>query len=402
MSADIPFDERTVLAVTSILRSKKRALQFLKVSRGVPEDKLLDMAREYRRELKAHKAKEAELAKLEDDPDERREILFILRNLMLMGLPHKPVHEEEIKRTIRTSATSRMIVTLKATGIKDGIILPYGILARRVLAILCTLVVQNKNNPSKEVITLDSAAEFMRRVGWRTDSKGGLGGKDYAGLARVLEQLESMRIEVKYEGFFKGRRQAENLSIVRKYDLPSIAEDRALEHGEQPLEDLEPQVTTRVFRVQMDPLFVRELVGDESTGYRGSAFPLPLQFITAFSRSTEIDVAQFLAARVSAAKSLSRIDIHDLQQQLGFHLGNYSRFKDEFRQTTAKVKELWSGCNAEIDGDFLVVGPVLNGNYLVDPTKFEVLPDDLFGAGPDALTSKVINNSLNWKKKEDA
>jgi hypothetical protein len=129
----------------------------------------------------------------------------------------------------------------------------------------------------------------------------------------------------------------------------------------------------------VDPLFFRELCGDPQTGYPGSAFPLPLEFVQHFGKSTQLDTAQFLVARVSGAQSESRIDLHSIHEQLSYHPDNYSKFKGEFINTMEEVKKVWKGCNARVDGHKLIVGPVLDGNYLVDPTKFATLPEDMFG-----------------------
>jgi hypothetical protein len=247
---------------------------------------------------------------------------------------------------------------------------------------LCTLAVKTTN----PVITLDSAAEFMRKIGWKTDSRGSMGGNKYDMIAQVMEQIQKCTIDVELHGVMGARRkQAESLSIIRKFDLPSRTDEKLLDQGVEPL-NLDPEIP-RSFKVLIDPLFFRELVGDPSTGYKGSAFPLPLEFVRAFTKSTELDCAQVLVARISAAQSTSKIDLHSIHEQLAFHPDNYSKFKSEFTETLRKVQGLWEGCNAQVEGHRLVVGPVLNGKYLVDPTKFENLPEDLFGLNAPTLSS---------------
>ena len=376
------FEERDLLAIAQILRSKKRAASLLKIMRGLPIEKVVEAAKEMAKELK-EKRQQSYAATLPEASAEQKELLFILRNLALMGLPHKPTDEPRIQRLIRTSPSSWITITLSARSHAEGVLLPFGINARRVLTMLCTLAVKTKN----PVITLDSAAEFMRRIGWKPDGRGGMGGNRYDMIAQTLEQLQKCSIDVELHGMANGRRkQADSLAIIRKYDLPSSTDEKLINQGAEPL-PLDPGIV-RSFKVLIDPLFFRELVGDPTTGYKGSAFPLPLDFVKQFRRSTELDVAQFLVARVSAAQSPSKIDLHSIHEQLAFHPDNYSKFKKEFTDTVAKVKELWEGCNANVEGHKLVVGPVLNGKFLVDPTKFDNLPEDLFGLNTPTLASR--------------
>ena len=388
------FDERDHLAISQILRSKKRATQFLKMNRGVAFDKLVAAAREYAKELKAGR-REALTAKSmsPQQVSERKELLFILRNLALMGLPHKPTKEPSIHRKIRTSASTWVTITLTARGasekIPEGerIYLPFGINARRALTMLCTIAVKTRS----PIITLDSAAEFMTKLGWKPDSRGSHGGNKYDILARVLEEIQQCSLDVKIQGFMGDKRsQAESISIIRAYDLPSLTDEKLLDQGAQPL-PLDPAGVKHNFKVLIDPLFFRELCGDPATGYKGSAFPLPLEFVRHFGKSTELDTAQFIVARVSGAETESRIDLHSIHEQLAFHPGNYSKFKSEFTETIASVCKVWDGCNARVDGHKLVVGPVLNGKYLVDPTKFAALPEDMFGLNNPALPDSGIN-----------
>ena len=376
------FDERDHLAIAQILRSKKRAATFLKVMKGIPFEKVVQAAREAAKEAK-EKKKQAYLELLPQEVgSEEKELLFILRNLALMGLPHKQTNERRVQRMIRTSPSSWITITLNARGHEDGINLPFGINARRVLTMLCTLAVKTKN----PVITLDSAADFMRKIGWKTDSRGSMGGNKYDTIAQVMEQIQKCTIDVELHGVMGTRRkQAESLAIIRKFDLPSRTDEKMMDTGAVAL-PLDPGIP-RNFKVLIDPLFFRELVGDPSTGYKGSAFPLPLEFVRQFTKSTELDTAQFLVARISAAQSSSKIDLHAIHEQLAFHPDNYSKFKSEFTETLRKVQALWEGCNAQVDGHRLLVGPVLNGKYLVDPTKFENLPEDLFGLNTPTLSS---------------
>ncbi len=376
------FEERDLLAIAQILRSKKRAANFLKVMKGIPFEKVVEAARQTAKELREKKKKDyIELLPPEAN-SEQKELLFILRNLALMGLPHKPTDERRIQRVIRTSPSSWITITLNARAHEEGVKIPFGINARRILTMLCTLAVKTKN----PVITLDSAAEFMRKIGWKTDSRGSMGGSKYDAIAQVMEQIQKCTIDVELHGVLGSRRkQAESLQIIRKFDLPSKTDEKMLDQGAEPLA-LDPGIP-RNFKVLIDPMFFRELVGDPMTGYKGSAFPLPLEFIRQFSKSTELDCAQFLVARISAAQSESKIDLHSIHEQLAFHPDNYSKFKAEFTTALQKVEALWDGCNARVEGHRLIVGPVLNGKYLVDPTKFENLPEDLFGLNTPTLST---------------
>jgi hypothetical protein len=377
-----PEDERDLLALTQVLGSKKRAREVMKITQGQPFSAKQEVARELAKELKAKKR----LRMIESQPPqevsrENQELLFILRNLALMGMPHKPTTERKITRMIRRGPSQWISISLTARSHDEGVGIPFGINARRILTMICTIAVKTKS----PVITLETAAEFMKKMGWKADASGKIGGNKYERMAEALEQIQKCSIDVEVHGILGAyRRQAESLSIIRRYDLPSRTDEKLLDQGGEPLLDLDPGISKQ-FKVQIDPLFFRELVGDPESGYRGSAFPLPERFVAEFSKSTELDCAQFLAARCSAAQSTSRINLHDIHEQLAFHPSNFSKFKKEFITALERVKQLWEGCNAQVEGHKLIIGPVLDGKYLVDPTRFEALPEDLFGLGTPTL-----------------
>ena len=49
----------------------------------------------------------------------------------------------------------------------------------------------------------------------------------------------------------------------------------------------------------------------------------------------------------------------------------------------------WLLLGVSYPGAALVVGPVLNGKFLVDPTKFDNLPEDLFGLNAPTLANRA-------------
>ena len=378
-----PAETPEFLAIAQILRSKKNAGKLIKALKGSDFPTLVAAAKTYKKDLR-EKAALVRLASTDsaEDTQERKEILYVLRTMALAGLPHSPYKKSELLREIRLGPTQWVRMKLTARDFGDGVMLPFGLNARRVFIMLCTIAVETQS----PIITLDSTMEFMRRMGWKlNDAQGNLAGHQYRSMRLILEGFQKMTMDLDYHGVFSRRgKTADSFSIIRRYHLPSMDESKESVAGKRPLFGVEdtnedPELgPPGLFWVRLDQLFFEELVGVPGKGRSGTAFPFTSSYLLKFTSSKEIDAALFLAARCSAAETRSTIDLHAVWNQLGIDPTNYSMFKQTFTKTLAKVKENWDGCLAYIpEGtQTLVIEPVPEGKEMVPRTLADSMLDD--------------------------
>lgn len=395
----VPTNEETpeFLAIAQILRSKRNAAKLIKAYKGQPFDILVKAAREYKKELQVRKlAARVATPESEDDLRRRKEWLFVLRTMALSGLPHSKHKSSFMEREVRYGPTQWVKMRLTAREFDKGIDLPYGLNARRVIIMLCTIAVETQS----PFITLDSAIDFMQRMGWKLHDTGkNIQGYYYRSLRSILEGLQMMTVDMEYHGIFnrKGKTR-DSYSIIRRYHLPSVNADHAHQEGEQPLygvEEIEedPELgPPGLFWVRLDPLFFEDLVGNPANGVGGQAFPFTHAYLSNFRSSKEIDIALFLAARCSAADSRSVMDLHALWDQLGIDQSNYSMFKKLFKETLAEVKRVWDGCIAEVDSekDRFIVEPVPPGKEMVPRALADSLMADFLSVSPATRAKQYI------------
>lgn len=387
MSRPVYEETPEFLGVFSVLRSKKKTAHFMKGMRGLPFGELIKAAKGLKKDADEKKA----LRRLQtfnlEDRSQQSELLFILRTMALVGLPHRSTELHQIRRSHRTSASSWVDVTLTIREYDKGYRIPFGLNARRIFILLCTLAVKS-GSPR---IDLSSVSEFMRKLGWKPSAKGQMGGALFERLAETLESFQKLSFDFDYHGVFRpGQKGAETFSIIRGFNMPTRQDAHAVESGSTPLGLESLGQDPGRFWVQLDPIFFRELCGDGE--HRGSAFPFTQEYLRHFTKSTEIDMALMVAARVSAAQSRSMIPLHDIWQQSGINPDNYGNFKKAFINTLNIIKtQAWEGCNAEVVGHHLIVDKVEEGKELVPRQFIDQLMDDFLGlTTPEAKAAATL------------
>lgn len=369
------------LAIAQILRSKRRAAQLLKGLQGQDFATKVKAAREFKKEFQNRlEQKRTEAGVLTQDQEEQRELLYVLRTMALSSFPHSPYHQKRLERMNRIGPTAWVRTVQTARAFEEGVELPFGVNARRVFMLLCTLAVEKQSS----FITLDAASSFMNRMGWTVSKKGNKmnpNQKRYSTLDGILESFQKLTLDIEYKGVFSKRgKTADSFQIIKRFHLPDRSTDG--QTGLLSLDEEEDDETIGppgTFWIRMDKDFYEELTGSPERGISGNAFPFRADYLMNFSSSQEMDIALFLAARCAAAESISRpIDLHDIWSQLGIDPSNYSVFKKTFMSTLDRVRQIWDGCQARVpDGTHsLIIEPVPPGKEMVQRTLADTLLAD--------------------------
>jgi hypothetical protein len=266
------------------------------------------------------------------------DVMQLSQALILCGLPYEKTEATKITRTARLADGSEVKVTF-STALAAG--MPYGS-DRTLLHFLLDKAVKS-DSPH---VSWATGSEFLNAMNLAS------GGKNRRDLKGRFERLRGLTIGVERRTT-RGSSTA-ILPIIRKSHLPTSIDVNAESAGQ----NLLPMSESVVYGLELDQTYFEEL--------KRHHVPTPAAIIRETRNKSQLqDLMLFLHWRCYAAASVSTIPWDQLRQQLWQDDSNIWRMKARFKQAIAVLRVIWPECVAEARKEGLMVGPPLNGVYLI-------------------------------------
>lgn len=358
-------DEVKVTLAYGVLKNRAAAADLVaELPAEVSHEDLLKAAKARVKELKSKRSNKNTLEV--DDPALKRELVYAVRSLAFCGIPYDDPGKDvqEVQREIRMWQ-GEILATYSSK--KKGVSVIHGSNDRRFFAWLCAQAIKQGSN---RVVLPADLSVVLKQIGWSDGS-----GYTYF-----------------YDSFCRWREGSIKLEFIRRRDGKVVPVDLGGQTG-----IIKAWHLPKYQAAKSDthtPWFL-ELSLDFYKALTDEPFPIPLEYLTPFLEAPMgWDFAVFLAVRVAACRSESRIPLYPLgrnpnpsmitlKDQLGSTDSNHARWVAKLKKFLTAIKKHWD-VNAEIiDNRVLVIRPT---PYMVPYTGVKeflgAFTDDLPDATP--------------------
>lgn len=266
----------------------------------------------------------------------QRDLAFVLRTMMFSSMAHDPVPlgKKWIRRFQLFKDGKIVEGTITFSSHEDGIGVVYGAMDRKVLTILSSLAVKRRSARH----TFASTSDFL---GMMNDNERGSAFPEFrASVERWVSCGISLKMDSDEERILSRR------GVISDARLP-------VKNSGMPLV------------LELDHQFLENLLEEP--------FPVPWDYLQPFARKPlGWDLAMFLAARVAACRSATRIPLYSknpedltLMKQFSSKDTNPYRWAKNVEEYLVTIQKYWKELRAEVDGRFLTIYP---SQYMVPYT----------------------------------
>lgn len=278
--------------------------------------------------------------KFEDD--DRHHIHSVLA---LCGLPYREPKEEQRDVFVRRYGKNSLLIQAgyledPTTGVIAHQGLPYGPKARLLLLHICTMAIRQK---SAQIEIADSLSAFIRELGFPVT--GGQRGT----LTQFKEQLNRLAASRMQIGLWRGDRHTTiKTQAIEAFDvwLPNNPDQRLLWAS----------------TLTLDQKFYESL--------REHALPVDIRALRAFSQSArQMDIVLWLGYRLRGTDRRYTITWEALHAQFGSELSRVRRFKEEFRDDLAAIRDVFPKLPVDLNEKGLTLVPCPPEELFVAPRR---------------------------------
>ena len=170
-------NELVLAALHGIFKSKKKALAFLEGKEETDPGELLRLAKAEKKRQKIYTSKVVQQLP-------SKELMYVVRNLALCGIPQEKPEGREVRRYIRLP-DGVLQVTFSSS--RDDVPVVHGIADRRVFAWICTEGIKSGSN---RVWLHGDLREALEKIGFETEGSG------YQDFYQSLERWKRAKIEL--------------------------------------------------------------------------------------------------------------------------------------------------------------------------------------------------------------